>query len=54
MKTFKKFLKDEKLSEVRKSDITTNNYFLALLDNLNQKKLLKLVKLIGISICQKG
>ncbi len=54
MKTFKKFLKDEKLSEVRKSDITTNNYFLALLDNLNQKKLLKLVKLIGLVSGQKG
>ncbi len=54
MKTFKKFLKDEKLSEVRKSDITTNNYFLALLDNLNQKKLLKLVKLIGLVSVKKG
>ncbi len=26
-KTFKKFWKDEKLSESGKSDITTNNYF---------------------------
>jgi len=52
-KAFKKFIKLN-ISEVRISDLTQNSGFITILENLDHKQLLKLMKEIGLVSVKKG
>ncbi len=47
IKLIKKFIKDENISDTGNSRITRNNDFSGFVEILNQKELIKLIKLIG-------
>ena len=53
-KIIEKFIKDEKIGDARKSRITSNDYFVGITENLEQKELVKLMKIIGLISVKKG
>jgi len=53
-KIIKKFIKDEKIGDVGKSHITSDDYFVGIIENLKEKELTKLIKIIGLISIKRG
>ena len=53
-KLIEKFIKDENIGDARKSRITSDDYFMGIIENLEQKKLVLIMKVIGLISIKRG